>query len=232
MSTPWCTGCVDVAHWEWDNLHHSEASLDKALAAFKAAGGVIVWAKTTQGKDYVDPSWSVFVAAVRRAGLLLGAYHFGSNTSPGEQQAQWFMQHAQGADIYALDFEDNPDASHTMTVDQARAFCAEVFKVQGRHPVLYTGLSFICARVHDPHDPLGACPLWLAAYGPTDPKVPSCWEHWELFQFTDGTFGPWDQTTYPRSTPGFGHVDRSGFKGTPDELAQWVKNAGRPGQSK
>ncbi len=222
------TGILDVSHWEFDSL---KGKLAPALAAAKAAGIGAVIAKATQGKDYVDPTWPMWAAAIREAGLLLGAYHFNSNSSPGDQQADWFLKAVDGvADLrttlLCLDYESNPNPAHTMTQSDARAFVHRVHarteRLTGRHPMIYGDSSFL-SQFNVAGDLIGEFPLWIAAYGPSVPKLPRAWTGYtmpgySLFQYTNGTDGPADQTTWPRKTPGFGACDRSAFRGTFNDL--------------
>jgi lysozyme len=213
------TGILDVSHWEYDRLG---GRLAPALQQAKAAGIVAVIAKATQGKDYVDPSWPKWARAITDAGLLLGAYHFGSNTSAGDQQADWFLAALAAAQIdpartlLALDFENNPKPADTMGLCSARVFLHRTHARTARRPMLYG--SNLLQSFNDPHDVVGEFPLWIAAYGPSVPNVPRAWRKWTLFQYTDGPNGPADQTTWPRRTPGFGMIDRSAYAGTAAQL--------------
>lgn len=223
------TGILDVSHWEYDRL--GARGIVTALASAKAAGIGVVIAKATQGKDYVDPSWKKWARAVRDAGLLLGAYHFNSNTSPGDDQAEWFLKalddtpETYGRDdmLLCLDYERNPNPAHTMTQSDARAFVHRIHARTGQRPTVYGDSSFL-GQFNRERDVLAEFPLWVAAYGPSNPKLPKAWSTagWTLFQYTNGTSGPGNQTTYPRLTPGFGKCDRSAFDGTFEELrAAW-----------
>lgn len=227
----YCAGVIDVAHWDSDDVH---GKLHEALATAKANGIVGVVAKCTQGKDYVDPTWHAWVEACRDLGMLFGAYHFPSNTSSGEQQAEWFLEHvdAAGCDpattLLMLDFERNPDPHLTMQLDEARAFAEHVHDARAVWPMLYGDVSFH-SQIRDPHDALGACPLWPAMYGGSlahGPKVPPAWatKSWTFWQYTDGTYCA---AGLPRVTPGFGGIDRNVYRGTADQLrAAWPRMGG------
>jgi lysozyme len=226
------TGILDVSHWEYDRL--GARGIRKALTIAKAAGIGLVIAKASQGKDYVDPSFNAWVNAIVDAGLMLGAYHFGSNTAAGAVEADWFLKalsqyrrderNLPDHMMLCLDWEKDPKkASRTMALDQAREFLNRVESTMGRRAVLYSGSSFLCDHVRG-NDPIGRFPLWVAAYGPTHPKIPRAWSEYALFQYTDGVYGPADQARYPRKTLGFGKdgrpggCDRSLFNGTLEQL--------------
>jgi lysozyme len=145
------TGILDVSHWEYDRL--GARGIRKALTIAKAAGIGLVIAKASQGKDYVDPSFNAWVNAIVDAGLMLGAYHFGSNTAAGAVEADWFLKalsryrrderNLPDHMMLCLDWEEDPKkASRTMALDQAREFLNRVESTMGRRAVLYSGSSF------------------------------------------------------------------------------------------
>lgn len=219
-------GVLDVAKWDYPG---TTGDVLKSLALAKADGITGVVAKCTQGKDYVDPTWIKWHAACAAMGLDFGAYHFASNTEPGEDQADWFMKNvdAAGCDpattALMLDFERNPDHALTMTVPMARAFAKRIKERLGFFPLLYGDQSFL-SQIVDPHDPLGACPLWPAVYGGSGPRIPLAWAKWTLWQYTDGKYAA---SVGPRETPGFSRMDRSVYRGTADELrAAWPRFGG------
>ena len=217
------TGIVDI--------HHDDGAFD--LAAAQRAGLVALIHKASQGKDWHDPGFDAAMDAAHAAGLLVGAYHFGSDSSPGEVQADFFLRtvgHDITSALLALDLEHNPDTvGGTMSTTNAALFVRRVHDATNRWPVLYAGLSDLRARIKaaapDVVAVLANCPLWLAAYGP-DPRAlaaPAPWASWTLHQYTNGADGPTDATTFPRRTPGFARQiqDRSCFRGTADELRAW-----------
>jgi lysozyme len=62
---------VDISH------HNGVVDLQKA----KANGLVGVIQKATQGESFVDPTFETNRTAAINAGLLFGAYHFGTGAS-------------------------------------------------------------------------------------------------------------------------------------------------------
>lgn len=201
------------------------------LRVARDRGGILaILAKASEGEDWRDTSFDRTVAEARSLGLLVGAYHYQTGSAPGEEQAQWFLKQtaaarAAGPLLLCLDWE-REDA----TPDHARAFVREIARQTGKPPVFYTYQSLLWRRLGRTADPvLGACPLWLAAYGP-DPaklKVQPSWTTWALEQYTNGGDGPRDQARFPRKTPGFGPggapggCDRSVFNGTAEDLRTW-----------
>lgn len=186
------------------DLSHHNASVD--FAQIRAAGIMAVIHKATQGKGYVDPQYAARRTAAEAAGLLWGAYHFGTGDDPAVQAAKFLAVAGDPAStLLALDFEQNTGGA-TMTPDQARTFVAAVRAKAGRWPVLYTGSAFFRQQVPDKDATFGNCPLWLAQYG-SHAIVPASWNSWTLWQYSDGTTGG--------GTPvaGVGKCDRSRFNG-------------------
>ena len=187
------------------DLSHHNGSVDFARIA--AAGVLGVIHKATQGTDTVDPLYAERRVAARAAGLLWGAYHFGTGAD-GVAQAVHFLDvvGADPATLLVLDFEGNPQGP-SMTLEEARAFVTHVQSVTGRYPGFYSG--------HDVKDLLGThtdpvlakCWFWLSQYGPTA-VVPPNWSSWTLWQYTDGAAGP-----DPHQVDGVGYCDRDAFNG-------------------
>jgi lysozyme len=192
---------VDLSH------HNHNVDLDEAATA--GIRGVIH--KASQGESYEDPTYSTRWLEATRAGLMWGAYHFGTG-SDGSRQAQHFLTVADPgpADLLVLDFEQNAQGP-SMGIEEARAFVAHVRDATGRWPGFYSG-HYIKALLGTRTDPiLSKCWFWLAQYGPT-PVVPANWDSWTLWQYTDGGVGP-----QPHIVPGIGRCARNRFNG--DEAA-------------
>lgn len=190
---------VDLSH------HNGDVNL-KTAATDGSIVGVIH--KATQGLTYTDPLYDANRGKASDAGLLWGAYHFGTG-SDGVQQAEYFLAQTTPADdvLLVLDFEANPQGP-SMTLEEARAFVTHVKQSTGRWPGLYGGhyLKDLLGTSKD--EVLGNCWFWLSQYGPTA-VVPVNWETWTMWQYTDGGMGP-----TPHDVPGIGRCDRNRFNGT------------------
>ncbi|PYP84701.1 MAG: glycoside hydrolase [Blastocatellia bacterium AA13] len=192
---------IDVSH------HNGEVDFQQAAAA----GIVGVIHKATEGLTFEDPMYLSNRQKALDAGLLWGAYHFGTSDD-GAAQADYFLQFVSpGPDtLLVLDYEPNSDS--TMSLDQARAFVEEINAKIGRYPGLYSG-SLIKETLGDNKDEtLARCFLWLAEYSSTAIAPPN-WPTWTLWQYTDGTDGP-----EPHSVTGIGDCDRDKFNGDIDGL--------------
>ncbi|HUN94163.1 MAG TPA: glycoside hydrolase family 25 protein [Burkholderiaceae bacterium] len=188
------------------DLSHHNQTVD--FAQVKGAGILGVIHKATQGVAFVDPTYADRRALASRAGLLWGAYHFGT-ASDGVQQAQAFLKAVGDPTnlLLVLDFENNMTGP-SMTLEEARAFVTHVQQATNRYPAFYCGQYFkeLMGTGTDPI--LAQCPLWLAQYGPTA-VVPPNWPTWTLWQYTDGAQGDG-----PYEVAGVGRVDRDVYNGS------------------
>jgi len=193
---------IDLSH------HNGNVDLGKA----KTAGIAAVIQKATQGTSYKDPTFDTNRKKASDAGLLFGAYHFGTGAD-GVEQADFFVNTVQpnSGDLLVLDFEANAQGP-SMTMEEARAFVTHVQAVNARWPGLYSGhyLKELLGTSSDPV--LTNCWLWISQYGPT-PVIPHAWKAWTMWQYTDGAAGP-----EPKPVDGVGACDRDTFNGTLDGL--------------
>ena len=198
---------VDISH------HNGNVDLTKA----QQAGIVGVIHKGTQGTGMFDNTYNQNRQKAQAAGLLWGAYHFGTNAD-GAAQADFFLSkiNADNQTLLVLDYE--PNGNSTMTLGQAKAFVSRVNEVTGRFPGLYSGSLIKQQLGGKPPDPiLSQCFLWIAQYGPQPKNIPATWSSWTMWQYTDGVAGP-----APHAVDGIGPCDRDQFNGTLEELqALW-----------
>lgn len=202
------------------DLSHHNGNPD--LAAAKAGGIKGIIHKATQGTSYVDPMYGTNKQKAADAGLMWGAYCFGTSTD-GVLQAEYFLNKAQpdSGTLVALDFEANPHGA-SMTLEEARAFVTHVHDTLGRWPVFYGGF-YLKQLLGSQEDPvLKNCPLWLSQYGPK-PIVPHTWPTWTMWQYTDGAAGP-----QPHDVPGIGPCDRDIFNGNLQQLQDLWAASGAP----
>ena len=193
-----------------DISHHNGTHLDFAKA--KADGIIGVIHKASQGQAGTDPNYGANRAKVRTAGLLWGAYHFGTG-SDGVKQAVHFLDAIGDPTdmLLVLDFEPNPTGP-SMPLEEARAFNTHVFSKTGRWPGLYAG-HYLKELLGTRSDPILANSwLWMAQYGPTV-VVPPNWPTWTMWQYTDGGAG-----NKPHEVDGIGRCDRDMFNGSEAQL--------------
>ena len=212
---------VDLYHGDTGSL--KGGAID--WAALKGAGIVGVIHKASQGTTDIDPQYAARRKAATAAGLLWGAYHFGTSADGG-QQAKHFLSAAQPDKdtLVAIDFEDFVSE---MTLAGLQAFIEGIHTALGRFPVLYSGNLIkekIAGRSQESKMFFAQCRFWLAQYGSTPRLIDSDnvalpWKDAWLWQFTGDGAGP-----QPHTIPGLhGDIDISSFNGTDEELAtQWA----------
>lgn len=197
---------VDISHY----------STITSFAAVKQAGILGVIQKATQGLSYQDPTFAAHKAGVQGAGMLFGAYHFGT-AGDASAQADYFLQAAGDTSLLVLDFEANTQGQ-SMSLVEAEEFVHHVWARTGRYPGLYSGhdikQALQDAGITQPNQTeLSKCWLWIAQYSSAPPLIPPVWNQWTLWQYTDGAAG-----SGPYSVDGIGRCDRSQFQGTADQL--------------
>ena len=177
--------------------------------------------KATTGATGRDDAYKNRRPLAKAAGLLWGAYHWGTN-APIADQIENFLAWADpdGDTLVALDFERT--AGNQMTLDQARHFLLAVGEKLGRKPVIYGG-DLLKDSLGSQNDPFfGGYRLWLAQYG-THPTVQASWSQFWLWQYTDGESGPDPKTVAGIPGDSKGRLDCDHYVGTPEQLAaEWA----------
>lgn len=196
---------VDVSHHQ--NITDLKAAFDWGIR------GVIH--KASQGAGYKDPKYDTVRQMAKEAGLLWGAYHFGTGANVSAQVDNFIRSAAPDASILvALDYEDNADQ---MSLEQAKEFLRLLEARLGRKAVLYSG-NTIKQTMSVPDGYINSHQLWIAQYGPRV-DLPPGWSSYFLWQITGDGVGP-----APHDVPGIGtNLDLNVFDGTVEVLtAQWA----------
>jgi len=163
---------IDVSKWQ-----RSTPSL---------AGLAFAFARATYATT-ADPMYATHVAAFRKAGLVVGAYHFGVGFEYASAQVDAFLRVATDADLLALDLER--DSTQTMTAAQGREFIARLRqRAPGKTVLLYS------SRGTWPGD-LGQDANWIADYTLAArlahrPLTKLPWAFWQY------TSRPWDRDKF------------------------------------
>lgn len=134
------------------------------------AFGDFLFVKATEGTGYVNPSHDRQVATARRAGKVIGHYHFLQPGSP-VAQARFFVANAKPrhGDLLACDWETSA------SVADKDAFLAEVKRLcPVNRDGLYESKSYKTSR----DDGRDGDFLWVADYGVTSPGIPfTFWQY-------------------------------------------------------
>jgi len=187
----------------------------KSFAKAKAAGLIGVIHKATTGRTGKDDTYKARRKAALDAGLLWGAYHWGTGVDV-QKQVDNFLSWAEPDDktLVALDYEDKK-----MSLDQCREFLKLVAARIGRKPVLYCG-GLLKGQLGNKKDAfLGGHRLWLAHYN-ASPKAQASWDTYWLWQYTDGgknSPGPKGIDGVPSNSEG--RLDCDHYDGSAAQLA-------------
>jgi GH25 family lysozyme M1 (1,4-beta-N-acetylmuramidase) len=185
------------------------------------AGLVGVIHKATTGATGRDSQYSDRRKPALDAGLLWGAYHWGTAADVDKQVANFLKKAAPDENtLVALDYE--PTGANTMSLAQARAFLTKIEKELGRKAIIYSG-HLIKQKLGEKKDAFfGSHRLWLAQYADTF-QVQKSWDKPWLWQYTDGKDGP-----DPKKIDGIpgdskGRLDCDSYDGSDAKLAkEWA----------
>ena len=199
---------ADLSHWTWDG----GARVDFGRA--RAAGTVGVIYKASEGKSYQDPTYQKSRKAAKEAGLLWGAFHFGTAASVDAQVSNFLAAADVTDDMFvAIDFEFNEKSpTNTMSKDQLLAFIQACETKLGRPLTIYTGSRMYDVYGASPARELAGHRVWWARYA-AEPQLHPTWSTYWLWQYTDGHDGP-----EPRQVDGLGYCDCNHYAGTEASL--------------
>ena len=165
-----------------------------------SSGMSFAWVKATEGTSYQNPFYASQYNGSQSAGLIRGAYHFAlPSNSSGQAQATYFSDHGGGwsGDGYTLpgvvDLEYNPygknacyGLSQTAMASWIRDFVSTYQERWGRAPMIYTSTSWWNMCVGSAASDITAvAPLWIARYSSTVGELPSGWDAWTMWQYSD-----------------------------------------------
>jgi lysozyme len=196
------------------DISHYQAGID--LPTFRAAGGLAVIAKATQGTTIADPSFGGFASSAEAVGLAFASYHYLTTDDPA-QQASFYIATAvpppggrvcvdwEGAGVTAANVVSflkavalmRPDLQLTVYCDPATAATIDS-----------ASATWLKANTS----------LWIAEYGVSKPTVPAPWTTWSLWQYSDDA-----------TNPGYsGQMDANKFNGSNGNLIKWFGPASAP----
>ena len=195
---------IDVSHWQgdinWDLVKNDDISF--------------AYIKATEGVDYIDPKFSINLQEAKKAGLLVGAYHFctPSNLKDAKDEALHFtnvIQKHVGIEQLnlppVLDIEKNQGLNKEQISELVEAWVAMVKQETQKQPIIYSYAYFIRDFLDKR---LNTIPLWLAHYDQKQLPFSLPWPSWVFLQFTD-----------QGQVNGInGNVDLNEFNGGIDEL--------------
>lgn len=203
---------IDVSKWQGEIDWPAVVSAGKTFCILRASYGTNPVAEQTLPKKWMPAT---------TAGMICGAYHYflpGNEESQVRAQAQLFLSQfneaapvSQTAYLPAvIDIEAAADGVDNETYAERIRQWMEIVessdRFAGRPTIIYTRQSF-WREIGDP-DGFSDHPLWVADYSRKPPRLPSGWNDYAFFQYSDGG-----------SVEGIeGDVDLDEFNGTLDQL--------------
>lgn len=171
--------------------------------------------KSTEGTTIVDPYFKANFREAKRCGIIRGAYHFLSVSSPVEEQVKFFIANTplEPGDLPPiLDLEIDKKVmaqQHAKVVKMAKQWLKAIEKHYGVKPIIYTYnnyyIDYLKGHGLDNYD------YWIARYG-AEPSA----RRWEIWQQTD-----------KGRVDGINHaVDINLFRGNYQSLLKYVKKKG------
>ncbi|RDY28203.1 LysM peptidoglycan-binding domain-containing protein [Romboutsia weinsteinii] len=168
---------IDVSHWSGSINYKSVAE----------SGIKIVYMKSSEGTNYVDPTLHTNYKNAKAQGLLVGFYHFfrPSTESDALAEARYFVKTIKNYESdcrLALDIEVANGLSKSNITNLCMKFLEEVKKLTGLDVVVYTYTSF--AKEHF-NKAISVYPVWIAHYGVSTPGYNGVWDSWIGFQYSE-----------------------------------------------
>ena len=182
--------------------------------AVRSSGSLFSFAKATEGQTFVDSTFAANRVGMALAGIpVRGFYHFARpDRNSAAAEANHFIRTvgAMGpGEVPVLDLEVAPGPG---VGDWAAEWLGRVAQATGRTPILYSYQAYLYSI---PTSRLTQYPLWVAAWGADDGRVPASqpltdrWSSWTWWQYTSKAV-----------VPGIaGRVDDSLFYGSAAQLA-------------
>ena len=180
----------------------------------KDSGVSFAFAKATQGVSFIDSKFQTNWQGMKNADLLRGAYHFFEADNDPVKQADHFIKVVGTLNVNdlppVLDVETTENASSSVIQQGVQTWLDRVKEKLGRVPLVYTTASFWNTNKIKLN---GEFPLWVAHYGVSTPKIPTEWEAWNFWQYS--------QTGSVSGVTG--NVDLNWFNGTYLQLLNFIR---------
>lgn len=171
-----------------------------------------VYIKASEGETFRDPKFADNYEAARRAGLIVGAYHFFRFDCEGWRQGRNLLSATDGAALrlpLAIDVEEwgNPDIRQTDAIVQNLRTMVDYLRACGHRVIIYTNKNGYRRLVRDRFGDVG---LWLCSFsGEPSYGRGAVWTLW--------------QHSHRAAVRGInGDVDLNTFNGTREQFLTWL----------
>jgi len=174
--------------------------------------------KATEGSSYTDRNFRYNWRKARRTGMKVGAYHFLSYDSPGDVQAENFIdtvgkKWGMMPPVVDVEFYDEylEDAPSKETMYQILdAFIEKTEERYGTAPIIYTNLSIYEKYISGRYDEY---PVWISSPDAIPDKLPDG-RDWLFCQYTF-------KGTSPSVGDGKTYIDYNVFNGNKREFRKY-----------
>lgn len=210
---------VDVSYWD-QNVNWK---------AVQKAGISFAIVKSSEGSDYIDPTFEANWSALKDLGIPRSTYHFFHGDLNAKEQAVFFSGIARFLpgdlppvlDIEPTNNQDFLNQDSDTIISALETWLTELERQTGKRPIIYSSSRFFQDYLRDRTGQypewLPKYPLWIGSYL-NDPSIayrgepavmPKGWTtEWTFWQFTDrGTVDGIDSG-----------VDMNLYNGTPEDL--------------
>jgi GH25 family lysozyme M1 (1,4-beta-N-acetylmuramidase) len=226
LLVPTLSAGAEVLGPDVSSYQHPTGPNDISWSTTKVSGASFAFVKATEGTTYTNPYFAADFAAIKRAGLIRGAYHFArptSSTTTAVAQAAKFVKVAGRMGLAGdlppvLDLEVNNNVSPAALIRWTGAYLSEIKRLTGREAIIYTGPYFWKTKMAN-STAFTNHPLWAASY--TTSKTLTLFGGWGFY-----TFWQYTSSATMRGLPG--KVDMSRFNGTLARLNVLAKRAPAP----
>ncbi len=157
------------------------------FSELKRNGFNTVIIKATEGVNYIDPLFEQHYNGALSNNMLIGFYHFMSDKTSPNEQAQDFWNAIKGKKfqvIPVLDIEKETQGRNaTQVTDRCLEFLNEFKILSGYDCVVYTYTNFANTMLDSR---LSKYKLWIAEYGVSKPSSNRIWGNsWVGFQYSE-----------------------------------------------
>ena len=178
--------------------HNGEVDFSKVVRA----GVKYAWIKVTEGTTHVNPGFQKKFEDARRAGLIVGAYHFARPDTYAGDPKDWkneadnFLKQLEvarlecGDLVPVVDLEQGLKTDDNYNCEWYLNWLDYVGCQTKTRPVVYTARwawqLYIMKGSNELQNQLSTYPLWLASYneGVQPERTPDIWNKWDVWQYT------------------------------------------------
>lgn len=183
QTTAWQSGLLSHPrskyHYDGIDVSHHQGPIDWPLVASDTCIQ-FVYIKATEGSTHVDTLYQYNIREAKRAGLLIGSYHFLTSSSSMRSQFINFITQVDSTSQHLLPMVDVEWSgvkgwNKRQIQDSLAVFVGLVKQHYGSYPLLYADSRFYNAHLSPRFDKL---PLFIAHYSDEAPVVKGAHRHY------------------------------------------------------